>query len=91
MQKTIHLSYPGPEDNNSIIFLSLTVPEDIEGLMYSTKTNKASFPNSIPPSTFQLFQKEFSKPLSDIINMFQSRCISRYTKNSNCYPFSQKW
>ena len=33
------------------------------------KTNKASGPNSIPTNILKLFKKEFSKPLSDMINM----------------------
>ena len=33
------------------------------------KTNKASGPNSIPTKILKLFKKEFSKPLSDIINL----------------------
>ena len=34
----------------------------------------------MPTSIFQLFKKEFPEPLSDTINIFQSRCIS-YTKH----------
>ena len=63
MQKTIHLSYPGPEDNNSIVLLSLTVSEDIEGLIYSTKTN-SKFPKqytnqhlpTVPERIFKTFK-----------------------------------
>ena len=33
------------------------------------KTNKASSPNSIPTNILKLFKDEFSKPLSDMINM----------------------
>ena len=45
--KKTHLSYLGPENNNTIFFSS-TLPEDIEGVIKSMKTNKASGPNSIP-------------------------------------------
>ena len=45
--KKTHLSYLGPENNNTI-FLSSTLREDIEGVIKSMKTNKASGPNSIP-------------------------------------------
>ena len=62
--KQTHLSYLGPENNNTI-FLSPTSPEDIEDLISSMKTNKASGPNSIPTKILKLFKKEFSKPLSD--------------------------
>ena len=34
------------------------------------KTNKAGSSNSTPTNILKLFKKEFSKPLSDIINMF---------------------
>ena len=51
------------------IFLSPTVPEDIEDLISSRKTNKASVPNSIPTNILKLFKEEFSEPLSDMINM----------------------
>ena len=66
--KQTHLSYLGHKNNNTI-FLSPTLPEDIEDLISSMKTNKASGPNSIPTKILKLFRKEFSKPLSDIINL----------------------
>ena len=53
----------------AITQLSPTLPEDIEDLISSMKTNKASGPNSIPTKILKLFKKEFSKPLSDIINL----------------------
>ena len=63
-----HLFSLGHENSNTI-FLSPTLPEDIEDLISSTKTNKASGPNSIPTKILKLFKKEFLKPLSDIINL----------------------
>ena len=66
--KKPHLSYLGPENKNTI-FLSPTVPEDVEDLISSIKTNKASCPNSISTNILKKFKKEFSKPLSDMINM----------------------
>ena len=66
--KKTHLSYLGPENSNTI-FLSPTLPEDIEDLIKSIKTNKASGPSSILTKIFKLFKKEFSKPLNDIINL----------------------
>ena len=39
------------------------------------KTNKASCPNSIPAEILRLFKKEFSKPLSDIINLYFNRGV----------------
>ena len=53
----------------AITQLSPTLPEDIEDLISSMKTNKASGPNSIPTKILKLFKKEFLKPLSDIINL----------------------
>ena len=53
---------------NNSIFLSPMVLEDIEALICSMKTNKASGPNIIPINIFKLFKKEFLEPLSDIIN-----------------------
>ena len=49
-QKKKNISYIGLENKNTI-FLSPKVPEDIEDLISSMKTNKASVPNSIPTST----------------------------------------
>ena len=39
------------------------------------KTNKASDPNSIPTNILKLSKKEFSKPLSDMINMSFSQGV----------------
>ena len=66
--KKTHLSYLSPENNNTIS-LSPTLPEDMEDLISSMKTNKASGSNSIPTKILNLFKKEFSKPLSDVINL----------------------
>ena len=60
------MSYLGPENNNTI-FLSPTLSEDIEDLIRSMKTNKASGPYDIPTKIWKLFKTEFSKHLSDII------------------------
>ena len=49
-----HLFSLGHENSNTI-FLSPTLPEDIEDLISSTKTNKASGPNSIPTKILKLF------------------------------------
>ena len=53
---------------NNSIFLSPMLLEDIENLICSMKTNKASGPNIIPINIFKLFKKEFLELLSDIIN-----------------------
>ena len=45
------------------VFLSPTVPADVEGLISSIKTNKASCRNSVPSNILKLFKKEFSKHL----------------------------
>ena len=73
------------------IFLSPTVPEDIEGLVSSVKTNKASGPNSIPTNILKLFKKEFSKPLSDMINMsFNQGVFPNILKIANVIPIQKK-
>ena len=54
--KQTHLSYLGPENNNTI-FLSPTLPEDIEDLISSMKKNKAIGPNSVPIKILKLFKK----------------------------------
>ena len=58
--KKTHLSYLGHENNNTI-FLSSTVPKDIEDLISSMKTNTASSPKSIPNTIFKIF-KNFQNP-----------------------------
>ena len=88
--KKTHLSYLGPENKNTI-FLAPTVPEDIEDLISSMKTNKASGPNSIPTNILKLFKKEFSKPLSDMINMsFNQGVFSNVLKIANVIPIHKK-
>ena len=66
--KKTHLSYLGHENSNTIFF-SPTLPDDIEDLISSMKTNRASGPNSIATKILKLFKKVFSKPLSNIINL----------------------
>ena len=67
-QKNPHVSYLCPGNKNTI-FLSPTVLEDGEDLISSMKTNKTSDPNSIPTNILKLSKKEYSKPLSDMINV----------------------
>ena len=55
------------------------------------KTNKASGPNSIPTNILKLFKKEFSKPLSDMINMsFNQGVFPNILKIANIIPIHQK-
>ena len=54
--KQTHLSYLGRENNNTT-FLSPTLPEDIEDLISSMKTNRASGPNGIPTKILKIFKK----------------------------------
>ena len=51
------------------VFISPTIPDNAEDLISSMKTKKASGPKSISTNVLKLFKKEFSKPLSDMINM----------------------
>ena len=88
--KKTHLSYLGHENSNTI-FLSPTLPEDIEDLISSMKTNKASGPNSIPTKILKLFKKEFSRPLSDIINLsFKQGIFPNLLKIANVIPIHKK-
>ena len=55
------------------------------------KTNKASGPNSIPTKILKLFKKEFSKPLSDIINLsFNQGVFPNWLKLRNVIPIHKK-
>ena len=55
------------------------------------KTNKASGPNSIPTKILKLFKKEFSKPLSDIINLpFNQGVFPNLLKLVNVIPIHKK-
>ena len=57
-QQKTHLSYLGPNNNNTIV-VSPNLPEDIKDLITSMKKSKASGPNSIPTKILKLFKKEF--------------------------------
>ena len=86
--KKTHLSYLGPENK---IFFSPTVAEDVEDLISSMKTSKASNPISIPTNILKLFKKEFSKPLSDMINMsFNQGVFPNILKIANVVPIHKK-
>ena len=55
------------------------------------KTHKASGPNSIPPKILKLFKKEFSKPLSDIIDLsFNQGIFPNLLKIVNVTPIHKK-
>ena len=55
------------------------------------KTNKASGPNSIPTNNLKLLKKEFSKPLSDMINMsFNQGVFPNILKIANVIPIHKK-
>ena len=55
------------------------------------KTNKASSPNSIPAKILKVFKKEFSKPLSDIINLpFNQGVFPNLLKIANDIPIHKK-
>ena len=55
------------------------------------KTNKASDPNSIPTKILKLFKKEFSKALSDIINLpFNQDVFPDLLKIANVTPINKK-
>ena len=56
--KKTHLSYLGPENNNTI-FLSPTLLEDIEGLIKSMKTNKASGQTVFQPKFWNYSKRNF--------------------------------
>ena len=89
-QRKTQLSYPGHENSNTM-FLSPTLPEDMGDLINSMKTNKASGPNSIPTKILKLFKKEFSKPLSDIINLsFNQGVFTNLLKIANVIAIHKK-
>ena len=54
--KKTHLLYLSPENKNTI-FLSPTVPENVEDLISSMRTSQASAPNSIPTNILKQFKK----------------------------------
>ena len=55
------------------------------------KTKKASGPNSIATKILKLFKKEFSKPLSDIINLsFNQGVFPNLLKIANVTPIHKK-
>ena len=87
-KKTLVL-YLGHENSNTI-FLSPTLPEDTEDLISSMKTDKASGTNSIPTKILK-FKKEFSKPLSDLINLsFNKGILQNLLKIANVIPIHKK-
>ena len=88
-KKRERLSYLGSE-NNDVIFLSPTLPEDIEDLISSMKTNKACSLNSIPTKILKLFKKEFSNPLSEIMNLpFNQGVFPNLLKIANVIPINK--
>ena len=67
------------------------MPEDVEDIISSMKTNKASGPNIIPTNILKLFKKEFPKPLSDMINMsFNKGVFPNILKIANVISIHKK-
>ena len=55
------------------------------------KRNKANCPNSIPINLLKLFKKQFSKPLSDIINLsYNQGVFPNLIKIANVNPIHKK-
>ena len=55
------------------------------------ETSKASGPNSIPKKILKLFKKQFSKPLSHIINLsFNQGIFPNLFKTVNFIPIHKK-
>ena len=89
-QKKNTLILPWPWNSNTIFF-SRTLPEDIKDLISSIKPNKASGTNSISIKILKLFKNEFSKPLSDIINLsFNQVIFANILKIANVISIHKK-
>ena len=77
------------QENN--IFLTAANPNDIEVLIDNMKVKKAFGPNSFPIKILKDCKSEFSKPLSDMINISLTTGISPSAlKVSNVIPIHKK-
>ena len=84
--KNMHLSNLGSMRENNM-FLTPTIPIDIEFLMDNMKVNKGVGPNSIPTKILKDYKSEFPKPLSDMINTsFTAGIFSSDLKVANIIP-----
>ena len=63
MQKTTHLSYPGPEDSNSTIFLSLTVTRGHRRLNIFNEYKQIKFPKQYANQYLPAVQERISRTL----------------------------
>ena len=55
--------------NNNTLFLSPTIPEEVESTIKHFDNRKATGPNSIPTKVLKSMCKQFSIPLSELINL----------------------
>ena len=73
------------------MFLTPTIPDDIEDLIGNMNVNKGVCPNNIPTKTLKDYKSEFSKPLSDMINTsFTTGIFLSALKVSNIIPIHKK-
>ena len=73
------------------MFLTRTIPDDIEDLLNNMKVTKRVGPNSIPTKFLKDFKSEFSKPLSDMINTsFTTDIFPSTLKVANIIPIPKK-
>ena len=69
------------------MFLTPTIPDDIEDLLSNMKVTKRVGPNSIPTKFLKDFKSEFSKPISDMINTsFTTDIFPSTLKVANIIP-----
>ena len=55
--------------NEKSFFINPTTSEEIEGIVSSFQTNKATGPRTIPIKTLKDLKKNISKPLADLVNL----------------------
>ena len=79
------------QTNDDTIFLSSTIPAEVESLFNCIEPNKAVGTNSIPTKIFTKFKIELSEPFSDMIDIsFNKGIFPDFLKVANVIPIHKK-
>ena len=91
VKTTKHFSDVQSEPLQSNFFLTPTLPDEIQEIIKSLNSKKATGPNSIPTKILKVFSKTISIPLANLINLsFECGIFPMSLKVASVTPIHKK-